>query len=127
MIYSQLYPTCKDPSKSMMEECFNSVDSKFITPEVISQFGLTEENGRWRIAVALDKARKHFPSFYDGLSQVCRDYFQLMFFNSGVSYLRAILNHINGGGAIDVANEIEMLDKLQSDVIAKSSSTILQS
>ena len=128
MIYSDVYPKCKDPSKFQMEECLNSVDSEFVTPEVVSQFGLAEdsENGKWRITVSLEKARKHFPNFYDGLSQVCRDYFQLMFFNSGVSYLRVILNHIKSGGAIDVAAEIELLDKLQSDVFAKSSSTILK-
>ena len=97
-IYEHVYPTNSFPCKNQMEQFFNTVSEKYVTPEIIEKFAL-EENGcvfdaSWVINRQTDKARKLFHAFYASLPNDEKLKFQIAYLISGINYVHTILQHI---------------------------------
>jgi hypothetical protein len=80
-----------------MEQFFNTVSEKYVTPEIIEKFAL--ENGcvldaSWMINRQTDKARKLFHAFYASLPDDEKLKFQMVYLLSGINYVHTILQHI---------------------------------
>ncbi len=110
-IYERVYPTNSAPCKSQMEQFFNTVSEKYVTPEIIEKFAL-EENGcvfdaSWVINRQTDKARKLFHAFYASLPDDEKLKFQMVYLLSGFEYVHTILRHITALENTDVLKNAE--------------------
>lgn len=114
-----VFPENPYPTKYQMEELFSkAIMRSKLTPEVRATFGLTEVDGDIRIGVSLDKARKHFPAFYNSLSDCDRAMFQIRFLNGAAEYIEQVLANIQEGTKIDTQPFIERIQQLRVDVSA---------
>ena len=93
-IYEHVYPTNSFPCKNQMEQFFNTVSEKYVTPEIIEKFELEEVDTGWVINLQTDKARKLFHAFYASLPDDEKLKFQMAYLLSGINYVHTILQHI---------------------------------
>jgi hypothetical protein len=120
-IYYGVYPANEHPDKDQMEDLFNyAVDPERITEVVKRNFCLVKSyDGDWMMTGSVDLARQQFPAFYESLSQIEKELFQLRAFNTGVAYLRAILENFEKVTGVSFRTQNDALYDLSCDVIRK--------
>ncbi len=106
-IYERVYPTNSFPCKSQMEQFFNTVSEKYVTPEIIQKFELEEVDTGWVINLQTDKARKLFHAFYASLPDDEKLKFQMAYLLSGFEYVHTILQHITALENMDALKNAE--------------------
>jgi hypothetical protein len=125
-IYCGVFPANPDPNKYQLEALFNrAVDDKLITEAVQEQFGLKRENDEWRVTASLDKVRRLLPQFYESLPASNKAYFQLLYFNGGISYLRDILDNLQAATGVSLDGERQALSALLPELIKKLGNLII--
>lgn len=106
-IYENVYPTNAAPCKSQMEQFFNAVTEKYVTPEIIQKFELEEVDTGWVINLQTDKARKLFRVFYSNLPDDEKLKFQMVYLLGGFEYIHTILRHITALDNTDALKNAE--------------------
>lgn len=115
-IYSDVFPTSDSPNKFQMEALFDRIRPESVTDAAVRDFKLIKEYGKWRINTPLNTARRFFRDFYAKLDKTDKLLFQIPYLNSGIQYVRSIMENMAEAGVKEIYDLLPRLSPIHTAV-----------